>query len=128
MANSYDIGKEILDALENYSNEVCRRVNISAQTCAAELQKELRSTSPKKTGDYAKGWRIKKDYKSEYRLGRFVVYNKTDYQLTHLLEYGHAIDGGTRRVKAHPHIAAAKEKAVNNFVREVEKAIEEAGK
>lgn len=123
-----DISREILDALSKYSNDVVNRVNVTAEKCANELRKELKNTSPKKTGDYAKGWRVKKADYSKYDLGRYVIHNATDYQLTHLLEYGHAINGGTQRVKAYPHIEKAKEKAAQNFVREVEKAIEEAGK
>ena len=56
------------------------------------------------------------------------MHNATDYQLTHLLEFGHAINGGTKRVKAIPHIEPAKENAVETFVQEVEKVIREAGK
>lgn len=127
MGNRYDIAEEIIDALKNYSNEIVRRVNVSSEKCAKELRSELRKTSPKKTGDYGKGWSVKKADYSKHALGRQIVYNKTEYRLTHLLEFGHAIKGGTQRVKAIPHIAEASQKAVNNFVAEVAKAIQEAG-
>lgn len=127
MGNSFDIAEEIVNELQRYSNEIVRRVNISSEKCAKELCAEIKKTSPKKTGGYGKGWTVKKANLSKYALGRLVVHNKTKYQLTHLLEYGHAVKGGTKRVGAAPHIFIAKEKAVQNFVQEVEKAIQEAG-
>jgi len=128
MANQYDIADQIMRELQRFSSEAVWRINLSAESCAKELRGELKATSPKKTGRYAKGWAVKKADTSKYALARVVVYNRTDYQLTHLLEYGHAIKGGTERVKAHPHIAAAQQKAAESFARAVEKDIEEAGK
>lgn len=122
-----DISAEIMKELEKYSNAVIQSVNECTEANAKNLQKELRSTSPKKTGNYAKGWRAEQVSKTSAQ-STFIVHNKTKYQLTHLLEYGHAVNGGTERVKAYPHIEKAKEKAVEKFVREIEKAIEEAGK
>lgn len=125
--NRYDIADEITEALKSYSNELVRRINVSAETCSEKLRKALTQTSPKRKGKYSKGWKVKKANISKYMLGKFVVYNKTEYRLTHLLEYGHAINGGTKRVAPHPHIAQAKENAVNEFLQDVEKAVEEAG-
>lgn len=117
-----DIGAAIMKELQNYSNDVVEKVNTSSKEYANKLKKELQENSPKKTGDYKKGWRVKQVYKS-HTLSQYVVHNATDYQLTHLLEFGHAIKGGTRRVKPIPHIAPAEEKIVNEFLAEVEKAI-----
>lgn len=65
---------------------------------ARQATTELKTTSPVgNRGRYIKGWRHKKVGK------RRVVYNKTDYQLTHLLEKGHAKRGGGR-TRAIPHI------------------------
>ena len=117
-----DIGAAIMKELQNYSNDVVEKVNTSSKEYANKLKKELQGNSPKKTGDYKKGWRVKQVYKS-HTLSQYVVHNATDYQLTHLLEFGHAINGGTKRAKAIPHIAPAEEKIVNEFLAEVEKAI-----
>lgn len=70
---------------------------------------DLRANSPRKTGDYAKGWayKIKDTAEGSYH---GTVYNKTDYQLTHLLEKGHAKRNGGR-VAAIPHIEPAFEDA-----------------
>ena len=70
---------------------------------------DLRSNSPKKSGDYAKGWAYKVTSPAE---GSYhgTVYNSTKYQLTHLLEKGHAKRGGGR-VAGIPHIEPAFEDA-----------------
>ena len=53
---------------------------------------------------------------------RNTVYNKTDYQLTHLLEKGHVGRDG-RRVKAIEHIRPVEEKATAEFEDKVKGAI-----
>lgn len=122
-----DIGAAIMKELETYSNDLVERINVSSKKCANELKKEIQENSPEKTGDYKKGWRVRQVYKS-HTLSQFVVHNATDYQLTHLLEFGHAVKGGTQRVKPIPHIAPAEEKIVDEFMNEVENAVKEAGK
>lgn len=122
-----DIGMKLIKELETYSNDLVERVNISSKKCANKLKREIQGNSPEKTGDYKKGWRVRQVYKS-HTLSQYVVHNATNYQLTHLLEFGHAIKGGTQRVKPIPHIAPAEEKIVDEFMNEIEKAVREAGK
>lgn len=122
-----DIGTAIMKELGTYSNDLVERINVSSKKCANKLKREIQENSPEKTGDYKKGWRVRQVYKS-HTLSQYVVHNATDYQLTHLLEFGHAVKGGTERVKPIPHIAPAEEKVVGEFMNEVEKAVKEAGK
>lgn len=103
--------------LRNYAADVQDEIEIASKEEAQNLVKALKAHSPKKTGSYRKGWKLKKSGKHKY-----VVYNKTDYQLTHLLEHGHAKrDGG--RVEARVHIRPAEEIAIRNFMDRVEGAI-----
>ena len=54
--------------------------------------------------------------------GKYVVHNKTDYQLAHLLEKGHAkVSGG--RVEARPHIKPIEEEMIKEFIEGVEKMV-----
>lgn len=103
------ISNEIAKILGEYSSEIEVGVEAAKDTISKETAKNLRETSPKgATGRYAKGWKVS-DIK-----GKKVVHNKTDYQLTHLLEYGHANVNG-KRTPAHPHIRPAEEKAISDF-------------
>ena len=57
---------------------------------AEEACEKLKAASPvgtgKRAGSYAKGWQVKENKK-----GESIVWNATDYRLTHLLEWGHQI-------------------------------------
>jgi hypothetical protein len=82
------------------------------QTAGKDAVKELKSTSPKKSGKYARDWAVKKTTKKG--VVEVTVYNKNHYQLTHLLENGHALVKGGRKigyVKPEPHIKKAEENA-----------------
>lgn len=111
-----DLAKEIAKVLQEYTNEVTEGLEKAKEEVAKEAVKELKKTSPKLTGDYAKGWRTK-------RIGTAqVVHNATNYQLTHLLEHGHAKrEGG--RVAGIPHIEPAEQRAIDEYTKQVEKVI-----
>lgn len=123
MAKS-DIGAEIMSALIDYTDEIKENIDKAVISTSNELKDRLKNDSPKRKksgGKYCKGWRVKVMFKGKGN-HRVVVYNATHYQLTHLLEYGHAKAGGTGRVPAQPHIKSNEEWAK----KELEKRIEEA--
>lgn len=106
-------GTAIAEALTEYDQRVADETKRIADEVAKETVDELKKTSPKLTGSYRKGWRKKQTFANE-RTKRNTVYNQTDYQLTHLLEYGHASRNGGR-VKAIQHIAPAEQKAIKDL-------------
>jgi|SRR5690625_1689317 len=111
-----DLSKEIAKALRDFTSDIERGLERSKEETAKNGVKELRVTSPIRTGSYSKGWRAK-------RIGSsWVVYNKTDYQLTHLLEKGHAKRGGGR-VQPKVHIAPVEEKMIIGYEKQLEKVI-----
>lgn len=106
----------IMKELNKYSNEVKNELKVKSHEVAKKTAKKLKKTSPHRHHDYRKGWRAKKTKTGS------VVHNATDYQLTHLLEHGHANRDGTF-TKPKPHIADAEQEAVEEFLKEVEEAI-----
>ena len=110
------LSNEIVSALEEYTEEVTEELDKAKEEIAKESAETLKSTSPKKYGKYAKGWRAKLNGTA------WVVHNSKRWQITHLLEKGHAkVNGG--RVAAIPHIAPVEEQAIKEYEKRVEKAI-----
>lgn len=119
-----DLSKEIMKALENYSDDISELVKEAADDVGKEAVQELKNTSPKKKrkgGRYAKGWKLKKEKlgKNKYSVK---IHNKTDYQLTHLLEIGHVTRNGGR-TKAIPHIRPVEEKYSKEYEKELKQKI-----
>lgn len=106
---------DLTDALSEYADGVQESVNEAVKDVAKETTKKLKTTSPKRTGDYRKGWSVK-NTSSKATETVVTVYNRTDYQLTHLLEHGH---GGRAPAPAHPHIAAAEQAAAQSLEEKV---------
>ncbi len=118
--------------LDDYTEEAIKASDAAIKGVAEEAAEKLRNTSPRRAkgktaGDYAKGWAVKQVKKGKFtgifaRTGNYIVHNRTDYHLTHLLEYGHDVlrDGKKiGRAKPHEHIYPVEQWSAN----EVEEAI-----
>jgi len=116
-----DLAGEIVLAVKTYTEEVGAAIEEAVKETAQALAADLRETSPKKTGEYAKGWAARKEGP-----GRYVVYNKKKPQLTHLLEHGHAKAGGGR-VEGIPHIKPAEERHAPQLERKIVQILERGG-
>ena len=91
------LSREIENALKEYTEEVEVALESTKKDLAKQGIRELKAISPVRTGKYAKSWTRKKR-------GKKIILHNKEYQLTHLLEKGHAKrDGG--RVAARVHIA-----------------------
>lgn len=108
------LSKEIMKALEGYADDISDIVEKDANEIGKEAVAELKQKSPKgATQRYSKGWRVKKDKKGK-NIYTVKLYNKEHYQLTHLLEFGHATtDGG--HTEAQPHIRKVEEEYSKKF-------------
>lgn len=111
------------EELKKYTTEVYNAINDAVDEVSENLAKELKKNSPvdktSKKKHYKNSWEVEITGRMFYR--KAVVHNKK-YQLTHLLEYGHAkVNGG--RVKAYPHIAPAEQNAIKEFIQKVEEAV-----
>lgn len=111
--------------LKDYKQEVAESIEKAYADKAGELVKEIKRTSPRDTGAYAKGWTKKKQ---KFADGvSYLVYNKEKPQITHLLEYGHAKAGGLGRVEGIPHIGPARDKIEAELKAEIEDIIRRGG-
>lgn len=107
----------IVKELSAWSKEVVGALKEEVRAVGENTAKELRQTSPKRRGAYARDWASKVTY-DDWQDIRVTVYNKRHYQLTHLLENGHAkVNGG--RVNGFPHISVAEENAARDLEKKV---------
>lgn len=115
--SDFSIEKELEKILGDYTEQVGEKTDQILKKVARDTVKELKSSSPKDKGDYAKSWAVK-SVKSG-RLTSYVVHNKKHYQLTHLLEKGHAKRNGGR-VSARVHIKPAETNGIKEAIERLE--------
>ena len=121
MAKTKTVAIQTQNLLEEFNEEVRQVTEKAMEESAKEAASKLRATSPEKSGAYAKGWSVKKTDKMTR-----VVYNKTHYQLTHLLENGHVIRnqfGEYGRVNGIKHIEPVEEWAAGDVVERIDRKL-----
>lgn len=116
------LSKEIIKVLEGYADDISEIVEKDANEIGKEAVSVIKEKSPKgATGDYAKGWKLKSDKKGK-NIYKIKIHNKDHYQLTHLLEFGHATaDGG--HTKSRPHIRTIEQEYSKKFEDKLKKDI-----
>lgn len=120
-----DLANVITDYLNNYKENIDDDVIEVVDEVTKAAKDELIRTSPKRiktrSNQYYRGWAVKL---SKRKTGAYhkVIWNKTNYQLTHLLEFGHVTRNGGR-TKAIPHIRPVEEKYKVEFVDKLESKI-----
>lgn len=90
MSKNGSVEVQMDEILETVSKETKGVMQTSIKETAQETAQKLRNTSPKGSPHlrgYAEGWKASKQTKT----GDYIVHNKTNYQLTHLLEESHLI-------------------------------------
>lgn len=116
-----DLAEAIAAELQAYSEEVTEQLKEDVTEVANECVKEIMNNAPKLSGDYKKGWKVKKAYESDSDI-RIIIHNAKEYRLTHLLENGHAKVGGGR-IEGKPHIAPAEVNAEKKLLERVKVSI-----
>ncbi len=107
----------IMDGLMEYAELAVDVMKDCVKKAGDTVKKETQASAPVRSGKYKKSWAVKRQRETSNTL-EVVVHSRNRYQLTHLLEKGHAKRGGGR-VKAIPHIAPAEQKGI----RELEEGI-----
>lgn len=98
-----EVVKLVAEHIDSTRDEVRKHV----QKAGKAAVDELKAVSPKKTGEYAAGWKYKTE---DEGLDAFsaTVYNGPKYWLVHLLEFGHGLvfmgNPTGKRVDPKPHL------------------------
>lgn len=115
------VSVQLGEILQEYNDKVDADIEKAALKASKHTASTLRSNSPKKTGDYASGWRSKKVGDKES-----VVYNAKMPGLTHLLENGHVVvnaKGQVGRANGIKHIEPAAEEGAEKFLAFIEQEL-----
>ena len=119
------LANAVMEGLQEYASLATEDLKKDVQEAAKSVQEQIKNTAPKKTGRYAKSWTSKKTKETSDSVS-YSVHSKNRYQLTHLLENGHAKRGGGR-VRAIPHIAPAEAAGAEKLVRDIERDLKKGG-
>ena len=122
MGREKTIAVQMDEILDHVKNTVDEDIEKSSDAAAKVARSNLKENSPKDKGDYAKGWRIKKDKKAKTT----IVHNSKYPGLTHLLENGHIVKnakGIVGRAAGVKHIEPAAEEGAAEFVESAEKGL-----
>lgn len=121
MAKTESVSVQMKELLDEINENVVDSTKNGINKVSKESVSKLRNTSPKKTGSYAKGWAVKREGDMDV-----TVHNRTDYQLTHLLENGHVVrnkKGTYGRTSGTKHIAPVEEWAADALPEEIMRGI-----
>lgn len=123
-----ELTKAINGILDEYASDLNVTLADVETTVAKNTVANLRKNEPpkKRTGRYSKGWRYNLVSQPLKGYTAITVYNADSPQLTHLLEFGHALKRGGRtfgEVKAYPHIEPAQNEAEAEMLKLLQEAI-----
>lgn len=127
-----ELEKALTEYLENYVEDIEEDVEDTMNAVIKEAKQELVQTSPRsgiaRDTKYYKGWAVKNGGRTrkKHYYGK-TIWNRTNYQLTHLLEFGHATRNGGR-TQAQPHIRKIEEKYGTKFADLLENKIRRRSK
>lgn len=118
---------DIEEILGEYSKELDDELYEEAKDIAKDGVSKLKQTSPinknntSNRGRYRKGWRM--DIEKGFGTVEATIYNKTDYQLTHLLEKPHLKRNGGITIPQ-VHIKPVEEQCIKDFEEKITRKIE----
>ena len=116
------MAEAVMDGLIEYAGLATDVMKDCVTKAGNTVKSEVKANAPVRTGQYKKGWAVKKQKETANAL-ELVVHNKKRYQLTHLLEKGHAKRGGGR-VRAFPHIAPAEQAGIRELEEGIKRGLE----
>lgn len=116
-----DLARVVMEGLQEYADLATEDLKAAVKKAGNEAKKDIQANAPQDTGAYKKSWTVKTTKENSNAM-QVTVHSRNRYQLTHLLEFGHAKRNGGR-TRAFPHIAPAEQRAAQILEREVEAAL-----
>ena len=107
-----EMGNAIQKEFEEYVELTAQEVKTICKEVADDVCDTIKEKAPVDTGGYKKSWMITQTENNS--LGTVYTVHARKYQLTHLLENGHAKRNGGR-TKAQPHIAPGEALAIKEL-------------
>ncbi len=107
-----EMGNAIYKEFNEYVEKTAQEVKTICKEVAEETCEVIKENAPVDTGAYRKSWSIMESARSALGV-IYTVYAK-HYQLTHLLENGHAKRGGGR-TRSFPHISKGEQFAIKEL-------------
>lgn len=124
-----EIASAVMKQLTEYQEDIQDIVVVTTDEVTKAAREELVKTSPRNKGSrakpYYKGWAVKLSKRGNTKYHK-VIWNATNYQLTHLLEFGHRV-WNAKDAAAKPHIRQVEEKYKVEFVDLIERRIRNGG-
>ena len=122
--NVVDLQEQVEQLLAEYGKQCSNVVNEAVHEVSKEALKKLKKEAPKRTGLYAKGWKVKKT--DDKFAANDILYGKeaSTYAIAHLLEHGPAKRNAGRTAPI-PHVAKVEDWARKELVDTVEKKFRE---
>ena len=116
------LSAQILKTMQKYTDNAKEAAKVETEKLAKEVSAKVQEAGGYEdvTGDYRAGFYIKEDGT------RFTIANK-EYQLTHLLEFGHIIKATGERTRAFPHWQQGQELA-KELPKRIRRALKDAAK
>lgn len=118
------LASEIAKAVAEYNDNVSKSIDKAVDDAANDMLRDTRANAPRKTGDYAKGFR--KTNRNSMGTTRRIIWNKKYSHLVHLLEFGHAKVGGGR-VTGKPHLRLAYDRIEPQMMEKIRQIIRNGG-
>ena len=114
-----------MDEFEEYLTDLCQKEALNAEETldevlsrrALELKAKLAQRSPRDTGEYARGWRVRTAMVNHEKVK--IVYNALRPELTFMLEYGTHNRDGSVRMEARQHIRTALNEEIDQITEEL---------
>lgn len=126
-----NLAKEITETLKEFEGATDAVIEEAVTKTAKDAVKELKKAKPPGSGqynswnEYNKSWKVMQTKTDKRYNKKATIHNQDKYNLTHLLEKGHALVNGGR-TRAFPHIAPVAEKAEEELMENIKKGIENA--